>query len=228
MEEVRKKKGNTGLIVLIMFLFIVILGLVGFGYYDYQEFNKKYDALSDKYDQLNSNYEKIKGDYDKTKDELDKSKKEAEQTVSTKEEFFYKPYSSNLIDVNGYGKVQVLGYAYTEKKFLGGKDTYVFFKVLQSSGNNFSVYLNNHDGNSFVKKNAIGLGCIVNGKIGYYNASDEFGDKDFDISGDDTSKILNSSKAKPIKLNLEKLKFSSGAGSDSYCYSHMTYINIAK
>ncbi len=228
MEEVSKKKSNTGLIVLIMFLFIVILGLIGFGYYEYQEFNKKYDALSDKYDQLNSNYEKIKGDYDKTKDELDETRKEAGQTVSNKEEFVYNFNSSSQIDMNGYGKVQVLGYAYTEKKFLGSKDTYVFFKVLQSSGNNFSAYLSTHDGNSFAKKNAIGLGCIVNGVLKYDNESDQFGNQEFKISSNDTSKILNSSKSKPIKLILEKLKYSSGRGLDSNCYSHMTYIDIAK
>ena len=134
-----------------------------------------------------------------------------------------------------YGKVRVTGYinvidvpeeqCYTEEECESvSKIKYVDFKVTETDSKDFKKYLkefNDKDGST------IGLGCFKNNKIMYTNNSVYFGDKDFEINEEMTKKILASTSSKPITLDLEKLEIKEAKGAPA-CYSHMTYIKVAK
>ena len=143
--------------------------------------------------------------------------------------FVFDASSSDYPTNNGYGKVQVTGYPYEEKiESYGDSVNYVFFKVVNASDNNFMNYLNNLDGNTFARKDAIGLGCLDNDtlkRIVFYGNSEM---NTYTLSKADTSEIMNSSKDKPITLNFEKLKLYQGIGEVDLCSSHMTHVSIAK
>lgn len=137
-------------------------------------------------------------------------------------------------DANGgSGTVQVEGYVTTIEKNedpycqenCTDKINYVFFNILRTENTEFQDYINGHEGNSFVSGNAIGLGCIKNEILSYVNDSDLNGMKGYELLKDDTSKIMNSTKEKPVILELERLKFSSGSYAPS-CYSHITKITV--
>jgi len=131
---------------------------------------------------------------------------------------------------NGYGKVNVTGYAYTEERTnsdTGEKYKYVFFKVTESNSNNFMQFLEDNNGNAYVGDKAIGLGCLNNNIISYNNASDEFGTKgvNYKLSVNDTSKIMSSSSNNPINLELEKYRLTNGS-SGYNCTSLITKITV--
>lgn len=130
------------------------------------------------------------------------------------------------------GRVEVLGYATLEKVNEAdcytdncNKYDYVFFNILESESEDFLTYIENLNGNTFVSNQNIGLGCFSNNILNYYNHSDEFGMKSFTLTKDETSKIMNSTKENPIKLELEKSKLTGGIGAPN-CYSHITNIKV--
>ena len=131
---------------------------------------------------------------------------------------------------NAEGKVNVTGYAYVEERTNIDDDEtfkYVLFKITKSSSDNFMEFLGLLNGNSYVGEEAIGLGCLNNDVISYINASDEFGDKgtSFELTAEDTAKIINSTADKPIKLKLEKYKLTNG-GSGYNCSSLITKVTV--
>ena len=133
-------------------------------------------------------------------------------------------------DGNGYGKATVTGYAYVEERTNiddGETFKYVLFKITKSSSDNFMEFLGLLNGNSYVGEEAIGLGCLNNDVISYINASDEFGDKgtSFELTAEDTAKIINSSANKPINLELEKYKLTNGS-SGYNCTSLITKVTV--
>ena len=133
----------------------------------------------------------------------------------------------------GVGKVRVTGYAKTreipEEECVTEEECkdvkkikYVTFYVTKTDSKEFKNYLTEIGDN-----NTIGLGCYKNNKISYINNSVYFGDKEFELNEEMAKKILESTSSSPITLDLEKLELGEAKGAPS-CYSHMTYIKIAK
>ena len=96
------------------------------------------------------------------------------------------------------GVVEVIGYPYTKKieDFESDeKQTYVYFIILETKSDDFKKYIKNQNGNMFVGKNAIGIGCLIKGQISYFNFSDESLKKveayTYDFSKADTDRIMN-------------------------------------
>lgn len=131
------------------------------------------------------------------------------------------------IDTNS-GKVIVTGYVTSEKIQENLYDEgylYTYFNILDSNSKNFLTFIENRKGNLFVTNNGIGIGCIEDNTLNYYNASDIYGMMNYKLSEKDTNRIMNSTKENPIKLELERLMFTSGSGAPN-CYSHITNIKI--
>lgn len=135
--------------------------------------------------------------------------------------------------INESGIVEVIGYSETIEKEVpsmyenaGEKYYYVYFHIKQTKSDEFNKFVESLKENSFASDNAIGLGCVNDGIITYFNSSDEFGDKEYKISQEDSDKILNSTENNPIKLKLERLVYNSGKGDAPYCYSHITKVEI--
>ena len=131
------------------------------------------------------------------------------------------------------GTVQVEGYASIDKmnQDLRCEDNcktndYVFFNITRTENQDILQYIKDLDGNTFAGKKSIGLGCVEDGVLSYYNVSDKNGSKEYKLSEDDTSKIIDSTSDKPVALQLEKLKSTGGSEAPSLCYSHMTKIEL--
>ena len=130
-----------------------------------------------------------------------------------------------------YGKVTVTGFVTIGK--MSSFDCfencetvdYLFFHVMETEDESFLNFLEDRAGNSFVLGNAIGLGCVNNGVLSYYNSSDALGGKHFSLSKDNTKKLLDSSRYNMVTLELERKEFSGGSEAP-LCYSHITTINF--
>ena len=107
------------------------------------------------------------------------------------------------------------------------KYSYVFFQVLSTDINALPEFLGANEGNSFVGKGQIGIGCVQDKIISYSNDSDKFGMKKYTVSQELSKKILDSTKEAPVTIELERLLFTGGSGAPA-CYSHFTYINSAE
>lgn len=128
---------------------------------------------------------------------------------------------SGIVEVIGYPVIKEL----TDEINTGEKYNYVYFNIVETKSGEFKRYLESLKGNSFVLDNAIGLGCVIDSKIKYSNSSDNSKLKEYELSLDTSSKILNASESNPIKLKLEKLPLTYGGGA-SICYSHITTIEV--
>ena len=99
------------------------------------------------------------------------------------------------------------------------------FHIVNTDSNDFLKWIDNSKGNSFVGDKAIGIGCINDNIIEYYNSSDEKEDAQYRISKNDSEKIINSTKDNLVKLKLERKVYTGGSGTPM-CYSHITNINV--
>ena len=129
-------------------------------------------------------------------------------------------------DDAGHGVVEVIGYAEV-KEIADETDSanYVYFHITETKSTEFKKFLDDWKGNLFVLDNAIGLGCSIDGKITYYNSSDDLGDQSFTISEEETNKILQSTESNPVRLKLNRLIYTSGKGAP-LCYSHITKVEV--
>ena len=226
--ENSKKKGNGFLKFVIVVLLIIISGLVGWmiGSKAICLFDSCSISESEQSNSTNTNENEQNNINTNTNTNENTNTSES---GSTEEKFIFDPNSSDIAKQNGYGKIKVRGYAYTEKVTLWGETVnYVFFKVGDSSADNWVDYLEKYKDNSFAKDDAIGLGCIKNGVISWSNFSDDLGYAKFSLTKEDTSKIMNTSEEKRIILNLNKFKISDYGKEVDLCYSHMTKISIDK
>lgn len=97
---------------------------------------------------------------------------------------------------------------------------YVFFVFTETNNELINDFLDQNKGNSFVKDNAIGLGCYQEDKNRIYSTNDG-DDKVFEniISNKDLENLLLSNESNLIKLQLTKPIYTSGRGAPD-CYSH--------
>lgn len=134
-------------------------------------------------------------------------------------------------DGGEYGTLQAEGYPTTVKRDEAFCEVncqqydYILFNITRTENTNIFNYLKSISGNSFVQDKAIGIGCLANGEVSYYNSSDSKGLKEYKLSKEDTAKIINATAEKPLVLELERLKFTSGSGAPT-CYSHFTTFTL--
>ena len=153
------------------------------------------------------------------------SSKDTKETKSVdelgKNDTFSMKTESGVVEVIGYTIIEKISDFDSEEEY-----DYVFFNILETKSNDFNKYLKSISGNSFVRNNAIGLGCRLDNLIKYYNSSDKLGDlKYFELSKNDSKKILSSTKSNPVRLRLERLVYTSGSWAPA-CYSHITNIDV--
>ncbi len=143
------------------------------------------------------------------------------------EEKEQKNISTFSID-NETGIAYVEGYATIEhKEYYNEEGDYIFFNIIKTDSNDLMQFIEGSQGNSYVGDKAIGLGCKNDDIIQYYNHSDEAGFVFYKLDEETTNNILNSTEDTPIKLKLERLRFT-GGGEAPLCYSHITYVSIAE
>lgn len=146
--------------------------------------------------------------------------------IPPKEDNFGKNDTFNISTESG--SVDVLGYITIEKMESFETDEtndYVFFNIVDTKSNDFLNYLDGLSGNTFGGKDKIGLGCINNGKIYYFNSSDGKELENYEIGETSSKKILDSTEENPIKLRLTRLEYNGGT-SAPICYSHITNVEV--
>ena len=104
---------------------------------------------------------------------------------------------------------------------------YILFHITNTDSVDFMKWLENSKGNSFVGEESIGLGCLEDGIIHYYNSTNEEEFKEHKVDKDESEKIVDSTKENTIKLKLERKAFDGGSGAP-LCYSHITNMSILK
>lgn len=146
--------------------------------------------------------------------------------IPLKEDNFGKNDTFNISTESG--SADVLGYITIEKiENFDNEETfdYAFFNVVDTKSNDFKTFLEGLSGNTFGGKDKIGLGCINNGKIYYFNSSDGKELESYELSETSSKKILDSTEGNPIKLRLTRLEYNGGTSAPS-CYSHITNIEV--
>lgn len=146
--------------------------------------------------------------------------------ISPKEDNFGKNDTFNISTESG--SVDVLGYITIEKIENFETDEtndYVFFNIVDTKSEDFKAFLEGLSGNTFGGKDKIGLGCINNGKIYYFNSSDGKELESYEIGETSSKKIIDSTEGNPIKLRLTRLEYNGGT-SAPICYSHITNVEV--
>ena len=207
-----ENKNNKGLITLLIVIIVILLGLCVLFSTGTISF-KSNDVDNNEINQnINEN----------NNVEIDDTNNNSQEDIENNQNKYNEDFS---------GIVEVIGYPIIKNKVdeLGdGKEySYVYFYIMESNKKEFNAYIEKLNGNMFVLDNAIGIGCIINNQIKYYNASDENGEKEYILSIDISNQILNAREDSPIKLKLERFPLTDGKGAP-VCYSHITIIDIIK
>lgn len=137
-----------------------------------------------------------------------------------KNDTFNIPTESGSVDVLGYITIEKIENFDNEETF-----NYVFFNIVDTKSNDFKTFLEGLSGNTFGGNNKIGLGCIDNEKIYYFNSSDGKELESYEIGETSSKKILDSKEENPIKLRLTRLEYNGGT-SAPICYSHITNVEV--
>lgn len=126
------------------------------------------------------------------------------------------------VTVEGYADIEIVIEPFCEGSTCEEYD-YVFFNITKSDSAEFEEFLTLYGGNAFASDSRIGLGCLIDEHIVYENDSDLYGRKEFILTEEDTSNILDATSDNPVTLTLTKLPLTGGAGAPA-CYSHFTTI----
>jgi hypothetical protein len=100
----------------------------------------------------------------------------------------------------------------------------VLFNITETKNESIEDYIGGQIGNSFVSETGIGIGCVENEIISRWNDSDEFGMKEYMSSTEISERILESTKEKPVTIQLTRFPYTGGRGAPA-CYSHFAEIN---
>lgn len=209
------KKNEHGFSAIEIIIVIVIIGLIGtVGWLVYDRQNNKPNNLQS----------------DATQSEKDSPKPDD----SSAKDSSPKTLAKGTFGDNGeYGTLQAEGYSTTVKRNEAEcqenckQYDYVFFNITRTENTNIFSYLKKLSGNSAVQNKAIGMGCIADGQISYFNSSDSKGSVEYKLTMDDTSAVMASTAEKPVALDIERLQYSTGKGAPT-CYSHFTTFKVIK
>ncbi len=130
------------------------------------------------------------------------------------------------------GTITVQGYAFIQEQkedpdydLCGencGSYEYVFFRLTDPLTEPLSSFVKGNRGNSFMKENAIGLGCLSDGVI---SASSP--DFPSEISREMTERLLQATENDPITLTLVRTVEPLGMGAPR-CYAHFRFVSVAR
>ena len=152
MEDIQKKKGNTGLIVFLIILLLVLLGGLGFGAYKYMGLDKDYNDLSKKYESAKAEVNSKTNEVDQSSyDVFVKKMKERRESVYNKgksiEEYIGDVYTENgenvggvaiKLDKDGTLSITYKNYASESRKIA---ENVLFFKILNEDDFQYLYYV---------------------------------------------------------------------------------------
>ncbi len=210
--------------IIFVIIIIILLGIIGFGGYQYMKLQKDNDKLT-------KDNKTITEELNRQKEEIENLKKQDEtlnndtneDNTTIKDTYVFDTSSS----YKGYGTVVVTGYASVEKNsgYDGSTYDYVFFNITHCDNNDFMKFLKNSSDTAGVKNDAIGIGSVNNKTIERTSFSNQYGGKTEKLSKMDSNRILNTSATNVIKLKLEILK-DLGRRDVSESYSPINNITI--
>ena len=135
----------------------------------------------------------------------------------------------------GYGTVQVEGYAQIQPTMdcadgcdaqtQKGMFEFVVFTITKINNDALKEYFETNPDYSTAWPQ-IGLGCYLDELITYDNNADITGIKNYELSTIASTKIINSSQDKLIRLELEKLPLTTESDAPVDCYSHFNRISV--
>lgn len=123
--------------------------------------------------------------------------------------------------VRGYPEVRTVDEPFCEEDC--AEYEYVFFQVLQTTDLALEQFFTENEGNAYAGDGVIGLGCIADDQITYWNDSDAAGRAEYQVATELTAEIMAATAENPIALKLTKEEFTGGAGAPA-CYAHFTQV----
>lgn len=102
---------------------------------------------------------------------------------------------------------------------------YVFLAVTETNSTPLTRFLKENAGNTYAGPARIGLGCVKDETITYWNDSDARGRAEVRLDPSLSRTILNATAENPVSLTLTKLPLQGGAGAPA-CYAHFTEVSL--
>ncbi len=125
-----------------------------------------------------------------------------------------------------FGTLELAGYASVEKlSGFDGISDYVFFNIVRPSNDLIYGYLNEHQGNSFIGQNKIGLGCYQPEQNRIYSQNYGANWVENAITGNDYQKLISSSAQNTVVVRLTMPEAVGGTEAPN-CYSHFRSIEV--
>jgi hypothetical protein len=148
-------------------------------------------------------------------------------TGNTNEDAFHKDNAGNY-----YGTLTLTGYLDVQKRVCNPGDMcgetvdYASFIFTQTSSEAIKEFTGQNQGNSFIAGDRVGLGCQQKNlsRIYYQNFADE-DNVEGEIEGEDYTKLIASTKDKPVQIKLTRELYTSGRGAPD-CYSHFRNFDV--
>lgn len=209
-----KDNTNSSFVVLLIIFMIISIGFGGYTIFNNRIKNEK--KVSSK--RIVKEEEK-KEDSKEEKDEEEVKKPVINEHINT----FSLNDEAGIVYVEGYGEIEHRKGSNYESS--NEEVDYLLFHITKTDSEDFMKWIENSKGNSFVGDKAIGLGCIKDGVLEYYNSSDEEENGFYKLNKNDSEKISKSSKEELVKLKLERKIYTSGTEAPM-CYSHITNITV--
>jgi hypothetical protein len=142
--------------------------------------------------------------------------------------------SWNEWEWGNYGEVYVRGYAVREELWdtRCTKDCtrydFVYLQMIETGNESFAEQMEEWylpDGRPAEGK--IGIGCVEQGMVGYWNKSDELDMQEFHLSKEMGAELLGSTEDHLVTVRLKKLKHSRGSGAP-ICYNNFAEVEVFK
>jgi hypothetical protein len=131
-----------------------------------------------------------------------------------------------------YGTLTLTGYVEVQKRICNPGDMcgetvdYVYFVFPNTDNEAIKKFTGSMDGNTFVAGDRVGIGCqrATQNKIVYENDAD-IGWQVGEIISSDYTRLMASTKAKPVQLKMTREVYTSGRGAPD-CYSHFRNFDV--
>ena len=200
-------------------IFLIIFMIIAIGFGGYTIFNNRIK------NEKKVNSKRIVKEEKKEVETIEEKDKEEvkEPVINEHINTFSLNDEAGIVYVEGYGEIEHRKGSNYESS--NEEVDYLLFHITKTESEDFMKWIENSKGNSFVGDKAIGLGCIKDGVLEYYNSSDEDENGFYKLNKEDSEKISKSSKEALVKLKLERKIYTSGTEAPM-CYSHITNITV--
>lgn len=103
---------------------------------------------------------------------------------------------------------------------------YAYFAIEGTDNSLIYDWLREYDGNTYVQRNMLGLGCYEPAQNRIYSVNEsDTGLVDNIISGDSLARLLAASKSNPVRIKITKPIYTGGRGAPD-CYAHIRNIQV--